>query len=288
MARDDALDGGEAETRATALFLGGEARIEDPGLHRLAHPAPGVDHRQPHAVVGLARGFNRQASARGHRVPGVDGEVQDDTLDLRRVGVDRPHRRRQHRHQLDPRSEQAAEQGGHRANRPVEVNPGQRRGPVAVGRGELPRQPGAARDRVANLVDVGAPRIVGGGAQRQQVGVAEDGHQDDVEVVRDAGRQRGGSLRLAPPHRGVERNRDLRGPRPSAPQRQLLNERVHGPQQSQGSRHLKLVWKREDSMAIGPTRDAFTSGLQSREVVFKRNRPGLLERGIRAATHCVS
>src|SRR6476469_8365270 len=39
---DDAEDGGQAETGALALLLGGEERLEDPGPDGRVHPVPGI------------------------------------------------------------------------------------------------------------------------------------------------------------------------------------------------------------------------------------------------------
>ena len=60
------------------------------------------------------------------------------------------------------------------------------RGLAAAEREQLPRQPGAALDRLLDLGRFVARRIVGRQLHQQQVGRAHDAHQDVVEVVRDA------------------------------------------------------------------------------------------------------
>ena len=60
------------------------------------------------------------------------------------------------------------------------------RGLAAAEGQQLPRQPGAAIDRLLDLRRLVARRIVGRQLHQQQVGRAHDAHQDVVEVVRDA------------------------------------------------------------------------------------------------------
>jgi len=97
---DDAVHGGQAQAGAFALGLGGEERLERPVDDVLGHPGAGVadfqadvpPRRQPDAagsmvrVDTLAGGGDDQLPACGHGVAGVDGQVDEDLLDLARVG----------------------------------------------------------------------------------------------------------------------------------------------------------------------------------------------------------
>ena len=85
---DDPVDGREPE--ADALVASREERFEDPGERLLVHADARVrDDELDGTVAGVAR-RDRQPAAVRHRVARVHGQVDDDLLDLARVGANDP------------------------------------------------------------------------------------------------------------------------------------------------------------------------------------------------------
>ena len=88
--------------------------------------------------------------------------------------------------ELDLRADEPAQHRFHAADDVAErEQPRPRRLPPAE-REQLPRQAGAALDRLLDLDRFAARRVVGPQLHQEQVGRAHDAHQDVVEVVRDA------------------------------------------------------------------------------------------------------
>ena len=132
-----AQHGREPKARPLALRLGGEERLEDAALDRLGDADAGVGDRQDGEVAAegpardLAEGLlhrppfeaQRQAPTVGHRIAGIDAEVQDRVLELPGIARDddrprgdgggegdrRPERARGHLHGL---AQQLAEVDG--------------------------------------------------------------------------------------------------------------------------------------------------------------------------------
>src|SRR5882672_1558060 len=89
---------------ALALLLCREERLEDPPLGCLIHSDAGVRNREPQpgsrahsgrkrgirAVDVEVRGPDVQPPALRHRVPRIHGEVDEDLLDLSRIGHQGP------------------------------------------------------------------------------------------------------------------------------------------------------------------------------------------------------
>ena len=111
MLLDNAIDGGQAQAGALADFLGGEKRLEEMAQGGVVHAAAGVGDAQADEMAGAGFGIDHagdgfedagsgadgQASAVGHGVAGVDGEVDQDLFDHADVGVNGGQvRRRQH------------------------------------------------------------------------------------------------------------------------------------------------------------------------------------------------
>jgi hypothetical protein len=92
--RDNAVDGGKAQTRALARLLGGEEGLEEVGWRGRVHPDAGVAHRQPdiapqyhpHSPVGIGLAqfhvcrLKSQPTALRHGIAGIHGQVQDHLL----------------------------------------------------------------------------------------------------------------------------------------------------------------------------------------------------------------
>src|SRR5205823_1724646 len=101
---DEAVDAGEAEPGALADLLGGVERVENlvddvgrdagAGIRDLDQHVFADRHAlvlQTAAFIGAdVRRAQRERTAVGHGVPGVDGEVDDRLLELADVGLDLP------------------------------------------------------------------------------------------------------------------------------------------------------------------------------------------------------
>ena len=101
---DDAIHRRQAEAGALADFLGREERLKDLVDDLRGNAGAGVDDIDPHifrrrhALVGEAPGLlrchvggsNRQRAAIGHRIAGVNGQIDDHLLELRQIRLDRP------------------------------------------------------------------------------------------------------------------------------------------------------------------------------------------------------
>ncbi len=128
-------------------------------------------------------------SALGHRVAGVDDEVHQNLLELRAVG--------EHRRQVGPdlggdlnlRPDEALQHGLHRLDEVVERHGLLRDHLAPAERQQLAREARGAVGRFENLFRVAPPLVAFGQVLRDHLRVAADGHEQVVEVVRDAARQ---------------------------------------------------------------------------------------------------
>ena len=205
----DAMHHRQAQPRALACRLGGKERLEDPPLRRCIHAVSGVaDHdacipARPQVQIepgrGLVQGdaFNADIDATGaalHRVRGVIAQVQEHLLHLRRVGHNG--RRIGGAAALDPH---ASGQRGAQQTRGFLRNRGQRhhaaRGRLAPAeRQYLLHQIAGAVPGLLNFVQAHQRLPIGSGIVARQFGIAQNGPEDIVEVMRDPPRQ--GSDRL--------------------------------------------------------------------------------------------
>src|SRR5204863_4607950 len=95
---DDAVHGGKAKTGPLPYLLGSEERLEDLAQHARRDPRTRVGNRQ-RAVIGDRQNIGtelrnlvrldriglddeRAAALGGHRVPRIDGEIDDDLFEL--------------------------------------------------------------------------------------------------------------------------------------------------------------------------------------------------------------
>ena len=119
---DDAKTGGQSQTRAFALFFGGKKRFKDVLFDFVSHAHAGVadtDHdivagsnEVPARIVFVKGHVGRadgQGAAIGHRITGVDNQVQQHLLDLAGIGFDLAQVGRGLRHQFDVLANQAAQ-----------------------------------------------------------------------------------------------------------------------------------------------------------------------------------
>ena len=199
----DAVDGGETEPVPLAVRLGREERLEDMREHFARHADPGIFHPQTDPVPGLDTVVNRErgvvdvdvgrldrkAPSFGHRVPGVESQVQDHLLELRGFGLHRRNVVTEPHVQLDILTEHALQHPLGIAHHVVEVED-TGSDDLAAGEGEeaMGQIAGPLR-RAPDLRERGAILLGADRARLQEFGVAEDGGQQVVEVVGDAAGQ---------------------------------------------------------------------------------------------------
>ena len=196
----EAIDHAEAEPAAFADLLGGEERFERAARNFGRHAGAHVRHRDRHVITGDEafvaviewlvehgiRGRDRQAPATCHRIPRVDGQVEQRVLQLRRIDQAAPQHRVLRDFDLDGFAKrplqdcrQPADQLVHVGDlRPQRLLAGEsEQAAVEIGDplGRLDRPFGQAAAR-----DVGGRQCV-----EQQIEIAERRRQHVVGVVRD-------------------------------------------------------------------------------------------------------
>ena len=210
---DDAVDGGKAEARADAGFLGGEEGLEDLFHHILRHAVAGVFHLDQHILAvldelealgvgigaGRPRGADRQLAAilvAQHRIARIGGEVEDRVFQLVLVGLDVRHIATMHDFQLDPLVQQLAqedrefaEEVRHREDLALESLL------ARIGEQHLHQFLRPHRELVDGL-EVRIGRIAQRVAHHQFLIVEDDALQDVVEVVRHAAGELADGLHL--------------------------------------------------------------------------------------------
>ena len=190
----EAVDHGQAEPGALALFLGGEERVHHPRQHLGGHAGARIGDAEADGAARplaplVARG-DGDAPALRHRVAGVDEHVEQGDLGLGpvdpagpeiggEIGLDR--------HGL---AERAPGQFLHLRDEVVEVEGAVVEALLAGEGEELLRQRRGALSRLADIAHRPAhPALVGVRSLqvgRQGIGVAEDHLEQVVEVVGDA------------------------------------------------------------------------------------------------------
>ena len=100
----EAVDHRQPEPAPRSDVLRGEERLERPLLDLLRHTAPGVGHGDHNIAPGASLGVqthvievelrilrrDAQFSSAGHRVAGIDGQVENGVLQLARVDLGPP------------------------------------------------------------------------------------------------------------------------------------------------------------------------------------------------------
>ena len=208
----DAVHGREPEPGALPRRLGGEERVEDARLGLRVHPDAVVRHVEPHVLPrcggdppagelvvqrGVAR-RDRDAAARlvGDGVARIDREVEDELLDLPRIGVHEAERRIELEPQLAALADEQPEDAPEVAHARVEVDA---LGPEELAPAEcqeLRRERGGAVGGFPDLVHE-LVRLVGGRDRHlQQRREPLDRREQVVEVVRDAAGEEAHRLHL--------------------------------------------------------------------------------------------
>src|SRR5262249_10459283 len=120
---DDAVDSREPQAGPLADALGGEKGLKDMILNLLRHALAGIGDRETDVAARLdvemsagiflvevhCAGFDRDAAAVRHGVARVQDKVENDLLDLSRIGAHRVERRIEKQDQLDIFADQPAQ-----------------------------------------------------------------------------------------------------------------------------------------------------------------------------------
>ena len=226
---------------------------------------------------GVVRAQRHLDDARrvAQRLRRIGHQVHDDLVDLRVVGVDGRRVGVEVRSQLDRGGHRGPQQVNRLLQRPAQVHGRARQLAMAAERQDALYQLAAAVGRAAHLVEI-RQRLLRGQGGRDQLGVADDGAQQVVEVVRDAAGQRPDGLHLlrlpkpvlqhaarADVHDGAQHeDAAVGGDRVQAyldgDLRAVLSQAVQVPPGAHGAR-LRLV---EETLAVGGVATAEALGHQ--------------------------
>jgi hypothetical protein len=203
----DAITGGETETAAETVFLGGEERLERVLDNLRRHAEAVIADPQRHIVAGrqgLARPFHHgvlhrdlELAAIRHRIAGVAGEMQDQRLDLIRIDEHRPHRMRRLPNHRTIRRQNALQPALQRDDPFTEIDEPRHRRLTARKRQQLPGQRLTALDGAQDLIDIVGTMVIPGRRGAQPFGVELHGEEQHVEVMRDAAGQERDRFHLA-------------------------------------------------------------------------------------------
>ena len=192
----------EPQARAAALHLGREERLEDPARDILRHAKAAVAYRQGRIRTPLdapfnrvrcanlhASGFDDDRAAIGHRIAGIDDEVQEGVLYAAPVEEDEAKAAAQPR--FDRNAVRAAmEQQRHGVlNQPVQIARRRIERLLARKSQETLHDTLAAACGPAGIVHEPADRRVRRQVPQRQFDVHRDRGQDVAEVMGDAARQ---------------------------------------------------------------------------------------------------
>ena len=200
---DDPVDGREAEPSPLADALGREERLEEVGLGLGVHPHSRVAHGEKHVRAGVdvgllagirlvqldVRGLDGEPPSLRHGVPRVDGQVQDDLLELPRVGPDPAEHGFRRRDEVDVLADQPPEQRLHPSHHDVHVEHPRLEDLLPAKRQELLGERGGAARGLGDQVDVPAGRLRELWPRALDLGAAADHREQVVEVVRHPARE---------------------------------------------------------------------------------------------------
>ena len=193
---DEAIHHGHAEAAAHAELLGREERFEDPGERLRIHAGAVVGHRDPDIFAGLdleidgGRALDlldgtvdHQRAAVGHRILGVEHEVEQRAFELMGVGLDDQVTFGRRGQQRDAAGQRATDQLGHAQHQLIDVD-GTRIHRLLPREGEQALdQFGAATGGLERRIDVLLDQCAVRQAIAQSRQIAHDDGQHVVEVV---------------------------------------------------------------------------------------------------------
>jgi hypothetical protein len=211
---DDAVDGREPKSRPLPHFLGGEKGLED--LRQQVRSDPGarvrdsksgiIGDRQDLAahlahIVGAYRiSLDGQSPAAVslalHRIASVDREVDDDLLELARIGSNGAEATAMLDLELHRLAEQALQQGGDLGDDVGQLENLRPEGLLAREGKQLPGQSGRPVRVRADLLDVVIIAVARRVPHQHQVAMADDRGEDVVEIVSDSAGQLADGLHL--------------------------------------------------------------------------------------------
>ena len=188
---DDRVGDGQSEAGAFSDFLRREERIEHARLHVFRHARAIVVHLENHRVfLRVVPGADDQRSAAvgaEHRLFGVDDEIEQDLLNLVRVGEDAGQAGGERLEDVDVAQPLfVAAQRERLAHHLVEVDHRPRGVALAREGQEVPDDPGGALRFGEDGVEAALRRLVHL-ALREAFGPGQDRRQRIVQLVRDAG-----------------------------------------------------------------------------------------------------
>ena len=174
------------------------------------HPAPRVADRDDDVPSGrnrIVRGrerrveshigqLDRQAAASGHGVAGIDGEIQENLLDLPGVRLHAAERRGLHDDDLDVLADQAPQHLLRVGDDRAEIEDARLQDLPPAESEELPRQGRGPFGRPDDLAHALAALRIVGERRPEQLGVTLDDRQEIVEVVGDSAREAAHRLHL--------------------------------------------------------------------------------------------
>ncbi len=184
------LNDRKAEPCALSGFLGREERLEDARADLVGNAGAVVGDVEPDSgAVGIRFGRHCHAAAGVNRVTCVDDQIHHDALDLTAVGLDFRDRVRELECQVGLRAHGALQRAGLFSDDVADVQRARQQLLLLAERNELARH---ARGRLGGRLDlerVPARRRAVVHAIEHEIHIAEDHHQQVVDVVRDAARQ---------------------------------------------------------------------------------------------------
>jgi len=207
---DDAVNGGEPQPRSFSDLLGREERFENMGkvsggdagacvAHHEADVGAGGRIRMGETVRPVDHdvgGFERELSARRHRVARVHRQIDQNLFDLRRIDFHRPETRFREDVERNVFTDQAAERRFHVSDQVVEVDD-LRLNHLFAGEGQKLRgQIARAAGGFFDFLDVVKHGAAGFELELDEVHVSQDHIEHVVEVVRHAAGQPSDGLQL--------------------------------------------------------------------------------------------
>ena len=152
--------------------------------------------RARHIAPGETRHVNPDPAAGGQRIAGVQHEIENRLLDLRRIDFDQRRLVRHLARQLDVFANQARQHALQPENGLIEIDLLREKHLLAAERQQLLRQRRRALPRLLDFLEGRSIRIVRRPVIEQQLRVAENRRQQIIEIVRDAARQPPDALHL--------------------------------------------------------------------------------------------